>query len=148
MEIPKTAQDAEEQFFLEYFNTDRVFKSIRRADYLFLCAIRANAGKRGRPGRTYLADLSRELDIPVPTLSRTVERLQDKGFVTWKTDPAAGRTYVKLTSKAVELMEDERARMRDAYRRITDEIDPKELDRAMDVVRRITAILRDTGSAG
>lgn len=142
MEFKTTPQREEELLFLEYFNTDRLFRSIKRADYALLYAIRAHAGERGRPGRTYLADLSREMGIPIPSLSRTVERLQDRGFVTWKTDRTAGQTYVKLTSKAVELMDDEHRRMREVYDRIRAEIPPDELARSLATLKRIAEIVR------
>ncbi len=135
---------SEEIFFFEPFNTDMLFKSLRRADYIPLYAIRRHAGERGRPGRAYLADLAKHLNMPLPALSRTMERLQDKGLVTWKTDRNAGATYVKLTSKAVELMEDEHRRLSQAYRRIREEIDSQELESAMKTVKKITAILRES----
>lgn len=143
MDSSNTTRKPEELFFFEHFNTDILFRTIKRADYALLYAINTHAGLRGRPGRAYLSDLSRELEIPIPSLSRTMERLQDRGLVTWKTDRHAGQTYVKLTSKAVELMEDESRRMRAAYQRIRAEIDREELERTLETVRKITAILRE-----
>ncbi len=137
-------EEAGEPFFLEYFNTDWIFSTIKRADYLLLRAIQVRAGERGKPGRTYLADLAAGLNMPIPTLSRTVERLQDKGLVTWKTDRAAGQTYVRLTNKAVELMDDESRRMRAASRRVREEIDGEELDRAIETARKIAEILKES----
>ena len=142
MDENKTARETEELLFLEYFNTDRIFSTIQRADYLFLRAIQSREGERGRPGRTYLADLADGLNMPIPTLSKTIERLQDKGFVTWKTDRSAGQTYVKLTSKAVELMDDESRKMKTAYDRIRAEIDEKDLEQAMGTLKKVTEILR------
>lgn len=147
MDENKTAQETGEHFFLEYFNTDRIFSTIKRADYLFLRAIRNREGERGKPGRTYLADLANGLNMPVPTLSKSIERLQDKGLVTWKTDRAAGQTYVKLTSKAVELMDHESRRMKNAYKRIRDEIGEKDLEQAMETLRKVSEILRESKQA-
>ncbi len=136
-----------EHFFLEYFNSDRIFSAVKRTDYLLLNAIQERAGQRGRPGRTYLSDLSAALDLPIPTLSKTVERLQDKGLVTWKTDRTAGQTYVKLTSKAVELMDSERRAMKTAYERVKAEIDEKELEQALETMRKIAGILKESKEA-
>ena len=36
------------------------------------------------------------MGLKVTELSKAVEKLQDKGFVAWKTDREAGRTYVEL----------------------------------------------------
>lgn len=144
MDENRTEKTTGELFFLEYFNSDRIFNTIKRADYLLLRDIQSRAGERGKPGRTYLADLAAALDIPIPTLSKTVERLQDKGFVTWKTDRAAGQTYVKLTSKAVELMDDESRKMKTAYDRIKAEIDEKDLEQAMETARKVADILKES----
>lgn len=144
MEEIRVEREPGELFFLEYFSSDRVFNTIKRADYLLLRAIRDRAGERGRPGRTYLADLAEGLNIPIPALSKTVERLQDKGLVSWKTDRSAGKTYVKLTSKAVELMDDESRRMRTVYERIRAEIDERDLEQAVKTARRVAEILNET----
>lgn len=147
MDENRIGKGAGERFFLEYFNSDRIFNTIKRTDFLLLSAIEGRAGERGRPGRTYLSDLSAALDIPIPALSKTVERLQDKGLVTWKTDRTAGQTYVKLTSKAVELMDSERRGMNTAYERVRAEIDPRDLERAMETVRKIAEILKESKEA-
>lgn len=60
-------------------------------------------------------------------LSKAVEKLQDKGLVAWKTDREAGRTYVELSSKAVELMAEERDFMKRCYARLRTELGDEEL---------------------
>ena len=144
MDENRIKKETGEDFFLDFFNSDVVFNTIKRADYMMLRTIQGRAGQRGKPGRTYLADLAAALEIPIPTLSKTIERLQDKGLVTWKTDRAAGQTYVRLTSKAVELMDDERRRMTDAFRRVREEIDEGTLTLCIETARKVTEILRQT----
>ena len=63
--------------------------------------------------------------------------------MSWKTDSEAGKTYVKLTSKAVELMRDERERMENSYKRILEEIGEEELERTIRTMRTITGILKE-----
>ena len=64
------------------------------------------------------ADLAAAMGLRVTELSKGIEKLQDSGFVTWKTDREAGRTYVELSSKAVELMAEEQALLQRCYRRM------------------------------
>ena len=75
--------------------------------------------------------------------SKAVEKLQDKGFVAWKTDREAGRTYVELSSKAVELMAEERAFMQRCYARLRAELGDEELHRAVSTMQSVTTILKD-----
>ena len=127
-----------ESFFLENFNVDRIFSTIEKTDYLFLYYIRSCTKQ---DGRTYLSDLSKAMNLEIPALSRQIEKLQGKGYVSWQTDHAAGKTYVELTSKAVELMAEERARMANAYEKILKEIGPEEIERTVQTMRKITRIL-------
>ena len=92
-----------EWFFLHELNVDKVFSTIQRADYLILYYIKLE--QETHPGeKLYLADLAAAMGVRMTELSKGIEKLQDSGFVTWKTDREAGRTYVELSSKAVELM--------------------------------------------
>jgi len=132
----------EEWFFLHNFDVDKVFSTIQRADYLILYYIKMQ--QEEHPDETlYLADLAAVMGIKVTELSKGIEKLQDKGLVVWKTDREAGRTYVELSSKAVELMAEERAFMQRCYTRLRAELGDDELRRTVDTMQRLTAILKD-----
>ena len=110
-----------EWFFLHELNVDKVFSTIQRADYLILYYIKVE--QEAHPGaKLYLADLAAAMGLRVTELSKGIEKLQDSGFVTWKTDREAGRTYVELSSKAVELMAEEQALLQRCYRRMRAEL--------------------------
>ena len=126
-----------EWFFLHELNVDKVFSTIQRADYLILYYIKVEQEK------LYLADLAAAMGLRVTELSKGIEKLQDSGFVTWKTDREAGRTYVELSSKAVELMAEEQALLQRCYRRMRAELGDEELRRAAATMQRATAILNE-----
>ena len=136
----------EEWFFLHNFDVDKVFSTIQRADYLVLYYIRQQAAQH--PGsKVYLADLAAAMGLKVTELSKAVEKLQDKGFVAWKTDREAGRTYVELSSKAVELMAEEHDFMKRCYERLRTELGDDELRRTVDTMQKVTALLKEERSA-
>ena len=132
----------EEWLFLHNFDIDKVFSTIQRADYLILYYIKMQA-EQHPDSKVYLADLAAVMGLKVTELSKAVEKLQDKGFVAWKTDREAGRTYVELSSKAVELMAEERAFMQRCYARLRAELGDEELHRAVSTMQSVTAILKD-----
>lgn len=132
----------EELFFLDNFNIDRVFNSIKRADYVVLYYIQSR--KELEPEqKVYLADLAEAMHLRIPQVSKAVGKLQDKGYVEWKTDAEAGRTYVELTTKAVELMAAERDWIKRCYERIRAEIGDEELSRTATNLQHIATILRE-----
>ena len=136
----------EEWFFLHNFDVDRVFSTIRRADYLVLFYIKMR--QESHPDeKLYLADLAAEMGVKVTELSKGIEKLQDQGYVRWLTDREAGRTYVELTSKAVELMAEERDLMKRCYARLRTELGDEELRRTVDTLQHMRDILKDGSGA-
>ena len=132
----------EEWFFLHNFDVDRVFSTIRRTDYLVLFYIKMR--QESHPDeKLYLADLAAEMGVKVTELSKGIEKLQDQGYVRWLTDREAGRTYVELTSKAVELMAEERDFMKRCYARLRTELGDEELHRTVDTLQHMRHILKD-----
>ena len=130
----------EEWFFLHNFDVDRVFSTIRRTDYLVLFYIKMR--QESHPDeKLYLADLAAER-------SKGIEKLQDQGYVRWLTDREAGRTYVELTSKAVELMAEERDLMKRCYARLRTELGDEELRRTVDTLQHMRDILKDERERG
>lgn len=132
----------EEWFFLHNFDVDKVFSTIQRADYLVLYYIRMQAAQNPG-GKVYLADLAAVMGLKVTELSKAVEKLQDKGLVAWKTDREAGRTYVELSSKAVELMAEEHDFMKRCYTHLRTELGDDELRRTVETMQKVTAILKE-----
>ena len=132
----------EEWFFLHNFDIDKVFSTIQRADYLILYYIKMQA-EQHPDSKVYLADLAAVMGLKVTELSKAVEKLQDNGFVAWKTDREAGRTYVELTSKAVELMAEERDFMKRCYARLQAEVGDEELHRTVSTLQKLTGILKE-----
>lgn len=142
------ADHREEAFFLNNFNTDRIFSVIERTDYLFLHYIKRCEAPSRQDERVYLSTLAATMKLGIPEISKAVEKLQLKGYVSWKTDNDAGKTYVELTSKAVELMADEKRRMEQSYQKIREEIGEEELERIIRAMKKITDILKQVNSSG
>ena len=136
----------EEWFFLHNFDLDKVFSTIQRADYLVLYCIKMQQAEH--PGeKVYLADLAAAMGLKVTELSKAMEKLQDKGYVVWQTDREAGRTYVELSSKAVELMAEERGFMKRCYTRLSTELSDEEMGRAVELLQHVSAILKEEREA-
>ena len=124
----------EEWFFLHNFDVDRVFSTIRRTDYLVLFYIKMR--QESHPDeKLYLADLAAEMGVKVTELSKDIEKLQDQG-------------YVELTSKAVELMAEERDLMKRCYARLRTELGDEELRRTVDTLQHMRDILKDERERG
>ena len=130
-----------ENSFLKYLNVDSIFDTIRRADYIFLFYVEELQKKSGQDEGVYLSDLAQALNMTIPQASRTARALQDQDLILWKTSSDKSRTYVQLTSNAIELMNYEEARMEEFYDAIADNIDASELEGMLATMKKIAAII-------
>lgn len=110
--------------------------SIERTDYLFLYYIKCYEDEYLHERKVYLSALAEQIGLSVPEISKAVEGLRDKGYVQWQTDYEKGRTYVELTSKAIELMEEEKKRMHECYQKIRLEIASDELEQMQKTMKK------------
>lgn len=134
-----------EEFFVKNFNVDRIFDSIERADYLFLYYIKLCGEKSGEGSCVYLTTLAQEMKRTIPQVSRAVKKLQEKGYVDWNMNEEKDKTYVELTRTAVELMNDERRRMKEVYGRIREEVPQEELAQMVQTMKKVTAAVEREG---
>lgn len=134
----------QERFFLDNFNVDRLFNLISRYDYLFLFHINKLALMSENENGIYLAELAEAMNLSIPEVSRMAQRLQDKGYIIWKTDNDKKKTYVKLSGKANELMQKQKDRIVKAYEEITKNISQEELKSMGNTMKKITEIIKNT----
>ncbi|MCD8331847.1 MAG: hypothetical protein LUB63_04860 [Oscillospiraceae bacterium] len=130
-----------EEFFLNRLDIDRVFSGVEKTDYAFLYAISQCQAASQPNNRAYLYQLSERLDMPIPRVSRAIRHLQEKGYVTWKTDDELGRTYVKLTGIAVNLMQNMKNTLLDYYVEIVNTVDSQDLEITLRTMQQISEII-------
>ena len=64
------------------------------------------------------------MDVPISEISKAVTHLQDKNYVTWKTDESGRMTYVEITDVARTRMEAQNKRIERMKEKIMEEITP------------------------
>lgn len=142
MELQQTY--TEEDFFLKSINVEKIFDVIERTDYFFLYNIKRCRERSELEEGVYLSELAEYMDISIPNASKAVKGLEDKGYVVWKTDKVKERTYIILTSKAIELMRGQRRRMLDCYEKITANIRKEDLEMMMLTLNKIRELVAET----
>ena len=132
-----------EEFFLKNFDTDRLFDSVKRADYMFLYYI--NICKKNSQSKqgVYLAELADAMKLPVNHISNAVKQLQDKGLVVWDMNKDRDKTYVDLTGNAVKLMDEQRARLKKAYAMIQERVSQDELFAMAETMKKIRKVFEE-----
>lgn len=129
----------EERFFIENFDTANIFAAIDRIDFVYLFTIK----KMQKENKVYLSDLAQAMNQPMAMISRSMERIQDKGYIIWKVDDEVGKTYVKLTVKAIEMLEDQRKTLDTIYARIKEKFSEEELEKVSAIMKEIRDIARE-----
>lgn len=131
-----------QEFFLNNFNIDYIFGSIERADYLFLYYIKNGTESSQHESGVYLSELAAAMDIPMTALSKTMKKLQSKGYIEWKTSREKDRTYVELTDYAKDLMQKDEQRIAKLYEAISREIPAEEFKQMVLTMRKVRDIMK------
>ena len=133
---------AVEDFFVQTFDVDKVFSSVKRADYLFLYYIEHCSKSSQHENGAYLWELAEMMNMSITDISKAVTKLHDKGYVEWKTNAEKSKTYVELTKTAHRLMEEERDYMKRCFDEIEAEIDTDELSAMIKTMRKVGEIIK------
>lgn len=131
-----------EQLFLDNVSVEMVFNLIDRIDYLFLRYIR-NAGSQGAEKKeVYLSELAEGMQLPMSEVSKEVNRLQEKGYVKWLMGEKRDRTYVEVTQNAMELLDRQKAHLKEVYEKIVAELGEAETRAMLHSMHRIAELVK------
>lgn len=142
--MQKNISNSEEEFFLKSMNVEKVFAFLNRTDYFFLYNIKKCIETSELEDGVYLSELAEFMSLPMAKISVTVKKLQEKGYVSWKTDMKEERTFIMLTSSAKELMEQQKQHMIRAYEKISDNVPREELEAAIQTLGKIRGLIEET----
>ena len=100
--------------------TQSLFSELGIPEYILLHSIsQAASDPSGAPGRAYLKDLSKQLEIPMPRLSNMAGRLKDEGLVQWSHDGKGTEgTFLVITDSGRKAMQCQEALLTDYYSRV------------------------------
>ncbi len=110
------SSDYVHQEFLMHRNyTYHFLGDLKTDEYVVLESVFHHAmEKKDLATKVYLKDLSTMLELPMKDLSPTIQALADHGYLRWTHDDDGKEgTYVILAKKAIELLENNEATVRD-----------------------------------
>ncbi len=136
--MAQTDTRKQEQFFMDNLNPDNIFKAVERVDFVYLYHI--NRAQKEHSGKVYLSTIVEDMHQPMSMVSRGMERLQDKGYISWKVDDSAGKTYVEVTTKAVEMLADQKKTLDTIYNHLKEIYSDEELALVSSVMKEARKI--------
>lgn len=141
--MQKNVSNTEEEFFLKSMNVEKVFAFLDRTDYFFLYNIKRCMEASELEDGVYLSELAEAMNLPMSKISVTVKKLQEKGYVNWKTDMKEERTFITLTNSAKELMMRQRQHMMDAYEKIVTSVRKEDLETTLLTLSKIRQLIAE-----
>lgn len=142
--MQKNVSNTEEEFFLKSMNVEKVFAFLDRTDYFFLYNINKCMETSELEDGVYLSELAEFMSLPMAKISVTVKKLQEKGYVSWKTDMKEERTFITLTNSAKDLMERQKQHMTDAYEKIVTNISKADLETTTKTLGKIRDLIEES----
>ena len=142
--MKKNVSNTEEEFFLKSMNVEKVFAFLDRTDYFFLYNIKKCMESSELEDGVYLSELAEFMGLPMANISVTVKKLQEKGYVSWKTDMKEERTFITLTNSAKELMERQKQHMINAYEKIVTNISREDMEITLQTLGKIRSLIEES----
>ena len=87
----------------------QLFDEVDLSDYLTLHAL--NSSLKLHESKVYLKDIAKELDLPMKRISPRVQKMQDRGLVTWKHDSKG--TFITISDEGQSSMEKQQDKLAD-----------------------------------
>lgn len=99
----------------------QITHSLKRGEYLMLIFIHHTAQER-EDGKVYLKEIAEEVELPMNEVSADIKGLRDSGYVKWTHDGAGENgTYVVMTDNGNEMLEENRKKLADFYKKVIEE---------------------------
>ncbi|MCD8120160.1 MAG: hypothetical protein LUE29_11925 [Lachnospiraceae bacterium] len=134
-------EEVEDRFFLEYFDANRVLASAERLDSVYLRFIETGERHSESERGVYISELAEATGFPIKRISSMMTRLQDKGYIVWKTNTEKDRTYVELTGKAKEALATDMDRNWKLYKTIRENVSLNDLTVTAKTLHRISELI-------
>ncbi len=135
----------EEQFFIDSFNVDNIFRAVDRVDFIYLYYIIHEHKDDG--SKVYVSTLANDLKHPMPLISKGMERLQDEGLIHWEIDRTMGKTYVVPTDKAIDGLKQQRTNFRTIYSRLQESFSDEDLEKVSMIMKEARNIAKEVNAA-
>lgn len=143
-EVAKLAYELTYHKYLMNKDKERsLFTQIGVSEYIALHSIaRVSSDQNGPSERTYLKDLAEQLEQPIPSVSKMIRKLQDKGLVIWSHSGIGSEgTYVIITDSGLQAMERQEEILNAYYSRVIEKFGHDNLIRLLELMEELETIM-------
>lgn len=130
-------------FVMEKNSEESLFNIVDRADYLMLRYIDICRQKYPDQNRVYLVNLANEMEVPISEISKAVTHLQDRNYVTWKTDESGRMTYVEITDLARSRMSAQEKRIERMKEKVMESISDEDLATTIRTMEKVAELVKE-----
>ena len=94
-------------------------------------------------GKVYLSDLSTDLNLPRPGVTRTIKEMEAKGYVEKRTSDTDGRmTYLVITEAGKALSQKYNGDYFSGLAKDLETMDEEDIDVAIDTIHKVYEIMK------
>lgn len=130
-------------FVMEKNSEEALFNIVDRADYLMLRYIDICRQKYPDQNRVYLVNLANEMEVPISEISKAATHLQDRNYVTWKTDESGRMTYVEITDLARSRMSAQEKRIERMKEKVMESISDEDLATTIRTMEKVAELVKE-----
>lgn len=131
------------QFQIEKLKNEKLFVKLNQSEYMAMEALREALDRREGDGAIYLYEIAENLNLPMPTVSKIVQRLNEKGLISWELDIETRKnTYIKMTENGNQLLEEQKTLLHEFYHNVIGKLGEEYSEKFVSMLAHVNEIMK------
>lgn len=132
------------KYLMEKINLKKLFRNISIVDYNAMLTIIKINSENEETEKIYLRHISDTLKIPISRVSRTIEKLRDKGMIEWMHDgKGENGTYIQITDRGNKIVEEQHEILNMFYGKIIEDFGKEKFEQMLSMVSEFEDIMTE-----
>ena len=120
----------------------KLFQNMSSIDYSIVWILSRHMEGKEENKKLYLKEISEQLKLPIPKVSKLVQSLQDKGLVYWRHDGKGEEgTYIQITEAGIRRAVAQQEKLQGFYNKVIQQFGKERFEQLIEEMKELEDIM-------
>ena len=120
----------------------KLFQNMSSIDYSIVWILSRHMEGKEENKKLYLKEISEQLKLPIPKVSKLVQSLQDKGLVYWRHDGKGEEgTYIQITEAGIRQAVAQQEKLQGFYNKVIQQFGKERFEQLIEEMKELEDIM-------
>lgn len=120
----------------------KLFQNMSSIDYSIVWILSRHMEGKEENKKLYLKEISEQLKMPIPKVSKLVQSLQDKGLVYWRHDGKGEEgTYIQITEAGIRQAVAQQEKLQGFYNKVIQQFGKERFEQLIEEMKELEDIM-------